>query len=159
MGIEIERKFLLKNDTWREGAAGVIYHQGYLSLDPQRTVRVRIFDDRGMLTIKGASAGASRTEFEYAIPVGEARQLLDRLCFRPQIEKTRYRIPHGGLTWEVDEFHGENLGLVLAEVELEQEEQPVELPPWVGREVTGDERYFNAYLCRHPYRSWAESAR
>ncbi|PNU18585.1 adenylate cyclase [Geothermobacter hydrogeniphilus] len=156
MALEIERKFLLRNDTWKVGAEGVAYRQGYLSLDPQRTVRVRIAGDRAFLTIKGATRGCARSEYEYPIPLQQARQMLDELCLRPQIEKTRYRVPHAGLIWEIDEFHGANEGLVLAEVELDRPDQPVVLPDWVGEEVTGDERYYNACLSRTPFSSWPQ---
>lgn len=154
MAIEIERKFLLNGQNWRTGARGVHYRQGYLSLDPARTVRVRIAGDEGFLTIKGLSQGASRVEFEYPIPLDQARQLLDDLCHQPRIEKLRYRIDYQGRTWEVDQFLGDNAGLVLAEVELEHADQSIELPPWIGEEVTGDPRYYNAWLSQHPYSDW-----
>lgn len=153
MGTEIERKFLLQGEGWQVGG-GVTYRQGYLSTTPERTVRVRTAGDKGYLTIKGLSRGASRLEFEYEIPLHEANQLLDELCHRPLIEKRRYKIPHGGLTWEVDEFFGENDGLVLAEIELEHEDQAFDRPAWLGREVTGDPRYYNANLVNHPYSRW-----
>jgi adenylate cyclase len=155
MGIEIERKFLVKGKPW-SALTGTPYRQGYLTTDPERTVRVRIAGECGCLTIKGASSGLARAEFEYPIPLADAEQLLDQLCPKPQIEKTRYQIVYAGLTWEVDVFTGENAGLVIAEVELEEIDQPVELPAWVGREVTGDRRFFNAYLTRHPYLTWAD---
>ena len=151
---EIERKFLVRSDAWRIGATGAPYRQGYLSLDKDRTVRLRVAGDAGFLTVKGRSAGAARAEYEYPIPREHADEMLDRLCLRPLIEKTRYRIPHGGLTWEVDEFAGENAGLVVAEVELDAEDQAIALPPWVGREVTGDPRYANASLVTRPFSSW-----
>jgi len=151
---EIERKFLLKNDTWRQAAEGVRYRQGYLCTEKERTVRVRTAGDTGYLTIKGESVGATRSEYEYTIPRADADEMLDRLCLRPIIEKVRYKIPFAGLTWEVDEFEGENAGLLLAEVELESEDQAVELPEWAGEEVTGDPRYYNASLITHPYSHW-----
>ena len=151
---EIERKFLVISDTWRAGAAGKRYRQGYLSTEPDRTVRVRVAGDAGFLTVKGRSAGAARAEYEYPIPREHADEMLDRLCLRPIVEKTRYRIPWGGLTWEVDVFEGDNAGLVVAEVELGDEHQAVDLPPWVGREVTDDPRYANASLVAHPYATW-----
>jgi len=151
---EIERKFLLKNDTWRQAAEGVRYRQGYLCTEKERTVRVRTAGDTGYLTIKGESVGATRSEYEYTIPRADADEMLDRLCLRPIIEKVRYKIPFAGLTWEVDEFEGENAGLLLAEVELESEDQAVELPEWAGEEVTGDPRYYNASLITHPYSRW-----
>lgn len=151
---EIERKFLVCNDSWRPGASGTWFRQGYLSTDPERTVRVRLEGDRGVLTIKGLSRGICRDEFEYPIPAAEAATLLDTLCLQPLIEKTRYRLEHAGQLWEVDEFSGDNAGLVLAEVELGSEDEQVDLPPWVGVEVSTDPRYFNANLVRHPFRSW-----
>jgi adenylate cyclase len=154
MAVEIERKFLLANGSWKDGAHGIHYRQGYLSLDPARTVRVRIAGDHGYLTIKGTSEGASRAEFEYPIPPVDARLLLDVLCHQQQIEKVRYRIDYAGLTWEIDEFLGENAGLVLAEVELVSPDQTVERPPWIGREVTEDPRYYNAWLSQHPFSAW-----
>jgi CYTH domain-containing protein len=120
----------------------------------ERTVRVRTVGDQGFLTVKGITVGASRSEYEYEIPVADANEMLDRLCERPLIEKTRYRIPHGGLVWEIDEFEGENRGLVTAEVELKDQQQAVTPPNWVGEEVTGDPRYFNANLVAKPFSSW-----
>lgn len=154
MKIEIERKFLLTGDSWRQGATGTLYRQGYLCTDPERTVRVRIGGDTAILAIKGRGDGLSRPEYEFPIPPGEAATLLDGLCLQPLVEKVRYLVPFAGLTWEIDEFLGANAGLVLAEVELEHPDQPVPLPPWAGREVTGDPRYYNAWLARHPFATW-----
>ncbi len=153
MAKEIERKFLVTGTAWRKGAKGKRYRQGYLTLDPDCTVRVRIAGRQGFLTIKGISKGASRDEFEYPVPLADAHQLL-RLCKSAIIEKTRYRIPHKGHTWEVDVFAGENRGLVVAELELKSERQSFPRPPWVGREVTDDPRYFNASLATKPFRRW-----
>ncbi len=153
MGKEIERKFLIKADTWRM-EKGVKYRQGYLNTAKERTVRVRTIDDKGYLTIKGINVGATRLEFEYEIPASEAKQLLDQLCEKPLIEKNRHKIKHGGLVWEVDEFFGENEGLIVAEVELQSEDQLFEKPDWVGKEVTGEPRYFNANLIAHPFKKW-----
>jgi CYTH domain-containing protein len=155
MKLEIERKFLVRGDDWRSGATGILYRQGYLCTDPDRTVRVRLGGDRAILAIKGKGEGWARPEFEFPIPVDDAVMLLDKLCLQPPVEKYRYLVPHAGLTWEVDEFLGANAGLVLAEVELEHVEQALPLPPWAGREVTDDPRYYNAYLVRHPYTSWS----
>jgi adenylate cyclase len=155
---EIERKFLLRDEAWRAGASGKPYRQGYLSTEPDRTVRVRVAGDLAFLTVKGRSQGASRAEYEYPLPRADAEEMLDHLCLRPLIEKTRYRVPYGGLVWEIDEFSGDNAGLVVAEVELEAEDQPVALPPWVGREVTGDPRYANASLVARPFASWPSGA-
>jgi CYTH domain-containing protein len=154
MATEIERKFVPKNNDWKHGAKGVRYRQGYLSTEKGRTVRARTVADKGFLTIKGKTVGASRAEYEYEIPLQEANEILEHLCQRPLIEKTRYKIPHQGLTWEVDEFEGENSGLVIAEVELESEDQVFERPSWVGEEVTADARYYNANLISHPYCEW-----
>jgi len=154
MAKEIERKFLVKRDSWRGQEAGKRYRQGYLSTVKERTVRVRTAGEKGYLTIKGISVGASRSEYEYEIPVADANEMLDRLCERPLIEKTRYRVPHDGLVWEIDEFEGENSGLIVAEVELEDEHQSVTLPDWVGQEVTRDPRYFNANLVGKPFGKW-----
>jgi CYTH domain-containing protein len=158
MGTEIERKFLLKGDAWRALARGTAYRQGYLSTVKERTVRVRTVGERGFLTVKGVTTGVRRAEFEYEIPRADADAMLDDLCERPLIEKTRYRIEHGGLVWEVDEFFGENAGLVLAEVELDSESQKIALPGWVGEEVSGDPRYFNANLIKNPYSTWGGKA-
>lgn len=156
MALEIERKFLVKGDSWRKLASGTPYRQGYLSHRKECTVRVRIAGRRGYLTIKGENNGTARREYEYEIPLFEAREMLDKICQRPLIEKTRYKIQHANLTWEVDEFAGDNAGLILAEVELSDENQKIELPEWIGEEVTGDPKYFNANLARHPYSRWKE---
>jgi CYTH domain-containing protein len=154
MGIEIERKFLLTSTSWKELAPGTSYRQGYLNSTKERTVRVRTIDDKGFLTIKGLSVGATRVEYEYEIPVADAEHLLDELCEKPLIEKNRYKIAHGGFVWEVDEFFGENKGLIVAEIELESENQSFDKPEWVGEEVTGDPRYFNSSLIKEPYSQW-----
>jgi CYTH domain-containing protein len=153
MAEEIERKYLVTSGEWRTGDA-TEYRQGYLSLDKERTVRVRLAGDQAYLTIKGITRGATRREYEYPIPREDAVQMLDELCRQPLIEKRRYRLEHEGLTWEIDEFFGDNAGLVVAEVELEREDQPFARPPWLGAEVTGDPRYYNASLVENPYRNW-----
>jgi CYTH domain-containing protein len=152
MAKEIERKFLVKNNTWREAKA-IKYRQGYLSTVKERTVRVRTMEDKGYLTIKGIAVGATRMEFEYEIPRKDADMLLD-ICEQPLIEKNRYAIEHGGFVWEVDEFFGENLGLIIAEIELTSEDQEFPRPDWVGEEVTGDPRYFNSNLIKNPFTAW-----
>lgn len=154
MAKEIERKFLINGDSWRRLAKGTAYRQGYLSTVKERTVRVRTIDDKGYLTIKGITTGATRVEYEYEIPAGDANEMLDDLCEQPIIEKTRYKIPFAGLTWEVDEFGGVNEGLIVAEVELESEGQTFEKPDWVGEEIANDPRYFNSNLIAHPYTKW-----
>ena len=152
MAEEIERKYLVTGEDWRAGT-GSAFRQGYLSTVKERTVRVRLVGDRGFLTIKGITVGATRAEFEYSIPADEAAELLE-LCEQPIIDKTRHVVEHAGLTWEIDEFHGVNQGLIVAEVELESENQHVALPVWVGDEVTDDPRYFNANLIAHPFSDW-----
>ncbi len=154
MGQEIERKFLVKGEAWKAGARGAVYRQGYLSSIKERVVRVRAVEDKGFLTVKGITRGVSRAEFEYQIPVEDAVLMLDHICEKPLIEKKRYKVPGGGLVFEVDEFFGENAGLVVAEVELADETQKIELPDWIGAEVSGDPRYFNSNLIRHPYTKW-----
>ena len=154
MATEIERKYLLADDGWRAGATGMLYRQGYLSAAVERNVRIRIIGDRGYLTVKGQAAGITRLEYEYEIPLADAESMLDELCLKPLIEKTRYLAEHAGLTWEIDEFAGDNAGLVVAEVELEHEAQEIALPPWVGREVTDDPRYLNSNLIARPYSTW-----
>ncbi|MDH3527888.1 MAG: CYTH domain-containing protein [Gammaproteobacteria bacterium] len=155
MAIEIERKFLVSGDEWRTSASGDHYRQGYLSTAHGRTVRVRVIADVGYLTVKGETVGAARPEYEYVIPVEDAHAMLDKLCLRPLIEKTRYSIEYQGLVWEIDEFEGENAGLVVAEVELESEDQSITLPGWIGAEVTDDSRYYNANLVANPYPKWS----
>ena len=153
MGLEIERKFLVVGDAWRDLDAGVLYRQGYLNRDRERVVRVRTMGPQAVLTVKSAPTGLTRQEFEYPIPLADAEELL-ALCLQPIIEKTRRMIPLGELLWEVDEFHGVNEGLVLAECELRSENQAVARPAWVGREVTGDPRYFNSNLIARPFGTW-----
>lgn len=154
MGIEIERKFLLAGDAWRGLGQPVLLRQGYLSSARERVVRVRIEGGQAMLTIKGANVGATRGEWEYPIPLADAAELLDGLCEQPLIEKYRHRIEYAGMVWEVDEFLGANAGLVVAEIELASEDQPFEKPDWIGAEVSGDARYYNANLIRHPFSQW-----
>lgn len=154
MGIEIERKFLVTGDGWRDQvSARTRFSQGYLSRDPARTVRVRIAGEAAFLTIKGATQGATRAEFEYEVPLADAQQLL-ALCDGPVVEKVRHLCPHEGMTWEVDEFLGANAGLVVAEIELVSETQAFAHPAWLGDEVTGDGRYVNANLAVRPFKSW-----
>ncbi len=158
MAIEIERKFLVIGDQWRNLGTGKPYRQGYIrTQNPETTVRVRIAGDQGYLTIKGKKQGISRTEFEYEIPLAEATIMLETLCDRPLIEKTRYRITIEELTWEIDEFFGENQGLIMAEVELQTEKQSFNIPQWIGDEVTDDLRYYNSSLVKNPYRNWQGS--
>ena len=154
MATEIERKFLLQGDGWRGLAPGKHYRQGYLSTVAARTVRVRVIEDSGYLTINGATSNATRAEYEYVIPVEDAHAMLDTLCERPLIEKTRYLARHAGFEWEIDVFEGDNRGLVIAEVELPSADTHVTLPEWVGMEVSDDLRYYNVSLQKHPYCTW-----
>lgn len=155
MAKEIERKFLIRDDSWKQDD-GTLLRQGYLNRDKGRTIRVRLAGSKGFLTVKGETIGATREEFEYEIPPEDAVVLLDEICEKPLIEKRRYRVEYGSVIFEIDEFFGENEGLVLAEVELEDESQQVPRPPWLGEEVTDDPRYFNSNLVAHPYRNWIE---
>jgi adenylate cyclase len=154
MSVEIERKFLVRNDQWKTLGNRVSIRQGYLSSHPDRIVRVRIQDTTAKLTIKGRTVGVTRGEWEYPIPIEDAQRFLDDLCEKPIIEKIRHRIQYEGMLWEVDEFFGENLGLVVAEIELLTEDQVFAKPDWVGDEVTHDPRYANANLLRHPFAKW-----
>jgi CYTH domain-containing protein len=154
MGKEIERKFLVKKDTFKTLAQGTRYRQGYLNSQKERVVRVRTIDDKGFLTVKGITTGATRVEYEYEIPLKDAEAMLDELCEKPLIEKNRYKIKQGNFIWEVDEFFGENQGLICAEVELESESQRYDKPEWIGEEVTGDPKYFNSNLIQNPFKNW-----
>lgn len=154
MAKEIERKFTVKGDVWRDAAAGVIYRQGYLNSAKERTVRVRVAGDKAFLTIKGITAGATRAEYEYEIPYADCEAMLNTLAEKPVIEKKRYKIPFGQFVWEVDEFFGENKGLIVAEIELQSEDQTFDKPDWIDQEVTGDPRYFNSSLVKHPFSKW-----
>lgn len=158
MAREIERKFLVTGNSWRNGATQVHYRQGYLHSSRECSVRVRIAGEQGVLTIKGATQGMSRDEYEYTIPVADALAMLDHLCPQPQIEKIRHTLEYQGFCWEIDEFLGDNQGLIVAEIELTSEEQSFPLPDWAGAEVTGEAKYYNACLCRHPFLSWSENA-
>lgn len=156
-GLEIERKFLVRGDDYkRQAYASSRIRQGYICSGHGRTVRVRLRDDRGYLTIKGPSNadGISRYEFEKEITLDEAEHLM-ALCEPGQIDKTRYLVKSGSHTFEVDEFYGDNEGLVMAEVELQSEDEPFEKPAFIGEEVTGDRRYYNAHLLKHPFKVWS----
>jgi adenylate cyclase len=156
MSIEIERKFLVRGTDWRQGVP-VRLCQGYLNRDKARTVRVRIAGNRAYLTIKGLAQGASRSEFEYEIPLQDGEALLT-LCDRPPLEKNRYTVEHAGATWEIDEFLGANAGLVVAEIELKDERQRFQRPGWLSTEVTDDPRYFNSNLIATPYETWRQAS-
>ncbi len=157
MAEEIERKFLVRNDEWRQNAKAVFYRQGYIYSSVSGTVRVRIINDRAFLAVKSGRKGIRRQEFEYEIPLQDGRQMYDYLCLYGKVEKKRYQLRYGGLLWEIDEFTGANRGLILAEVELsDANDQIREWPPWIGKEVSDDHRYYNAYLAKYPYPSWDE---
>ncbi len=155
MAVEIERKFLVESEAWRaEADGGQEIRQGYLVAERERSVRVRLRAGRGTLTIKGEARGAVRSEFEYEIPAKDAAGLLDEIALTPLIEKTRYLVRIGDATFEIDVFSGDNAGLVVAEIELEDEDAAFPRPAWLGEEVTDDPRYLNAMLFRHPYSQW-----
>jgi adenylate cyclase len=155
MGIEIERKFLVDDDSWRNEASdsGTDYRQGYLAVVPNCSVRIRLADNQAWLTIKSGEGGLTRQEFEYPVPPGDAEGLL-ALCEPTVISKTRYLVSCGNHRWEIDEFHDANAGLVVAEIELSSEDEAFETPGWLGKEVSDDVRYYNAYLSSRPYRLW-----
>ena len=154
MSVEIERKFLVADTGFLAGLEGERLTQGYIASTERATVRVRIGGSRAWLTLKGRSEGISRREFEYQVPLAHAQICIAELCTGPVIDKTRYRVAHNSHVWEVDVFHGDNAGLVLAEIELAREDECFECPPWLGREVSGDPRYYNANLASRPFRNW-----
>ncbi len=157
MGIEIERKFLVNGDGWRRDIQrSSEYRQGYLVLGGPTSVRVRVADDRANLNIKSGKLSIRRLEYEYEIPMEEAVEMLDNLCTGSVVEKTRHFVRHGGHTWEIDVFAGDNQGLVVAEIELQDEQEAFERPDWLGKEVSVDARYYNVSLSTHPYREWGE---
>ncbi len=156
MGIEIERKFLVKTDAWRLQATGTPYCQGYVAKTTGANVRIRIAGNQGFLTLKGKAQNLTRPEFEYSIPVDDAREMLDLWCRPHVVEKVRYRIPVGEFVWEVDEFTGLNEGLILAEVELDDPNQTVPIPDWVGDEVSDQAQYYNSSLATYPYSAWPD---
>jgi adenylate cyclase len=155
MGLEIERKFLLRSDAWRDEAdEGLYFHQGYLSTTPERVVRVRQMGERAVVTIKGKGDGIARPEFEYEIPLDDAQAMLRELCLQPTIEKRRHKLQAGPHTWEIDVFDGDNLGLVVAEIELTSVSESFEKPDWLGEEVSDDSRYLNSNLIANPFTTW-----
>lgn len=165
MGMEIERKFLVLSDRFKQEAirdsqstaeAGTYYRQGYIPTLNGMTVRIRIAGNKGFITMKDRAVGFSRHEFEYEIPKTEAEQMLELMCTKPQIEKFRYIVPAGNLKWEIDVFLGENEGLIVAEIEVPSEDTPISLPDWIGKEVTGDKRYYNSHLIGNPYKKWKD---
>ncbi|HOE64989.1 MAG TPA: CYTH domain-containing protein [Candidatus Hydrogenedentes bacterium] len=154
MGYEIERKFLVMGDAWREGAAGASMRQGYLCLGPPSSVRVRIEGSRAFLNVKQSTLAITRAEFDYPIPLADAEAMLVSLCVGAPVVKTRYRVPYEGFMWEVDVFEGANAPLVLAEIELASADQAFAPPPWIGAEVSGDPRYLNTHLSVCPFSQW-----
>lgn len=158
MATEIEHKFLLQDERWRQQVErSVRMRQGYLLSDSHCSVRVRVADERGFLNIKSGTLGIQRSEYEYPIPLAEAEEILDTLCEKPLLEKTRHYVRFGAHLWEIDEFAGDNAGLIVAEVELEREDQPFARPAWAAEEVTDDPRYLNVNLVKNPYQSWTRT--
>jgi len=155
MGQEIERKYLINKEKWHalEKPPGQHYRQGYISTDPERTIRVRLTDTTAYLTIKGLNAGATRPEFEYEIPVDDAKEVLDMFSVA-ELSKIRYKINHANHVWEVDEFLGKNEGLIIAEIELHDEAESFDIPAWVGEEVTSEQKYYNSNLTTKPFKTW-----
>ncbi|MGM0558078.1 MAG: CYTH domain-containing protein [Myxococcota bacterium] len=155
MKTEIERKFIVSDDGWRDEATHSEHmRQGYFARGDDSTVRVRLVDGQGVFTIKGPTYGITRAEYEYEIPAQDAREMLDIFCEGRQLEKTRYHLEHGDFLWVVDEFEGDNAPLILAEIELERPDQPFDVPSWVDDEVSRDRRYTNGYLAQNPYSTW-----
>ena len=156
MAVEIEHKFLVRDERWRrEVERSVRMRQGYLTSDARCSVRVRVAGDQGYLNVKSGTLGIQRSEYEYPIPLAEAEEMLDTLCEQPLLEKTRHFVRFGGHLWEIDEFEGDNTGLIVAEVELSRTDEPFDRPDWLGEDVSHDIRYYNSQLARHPYRTWS----
>ena len=155
MATEIERKFLVLNQDWQEHTRSELHIvQAYLATNEYSSTRIRIQDNQANINIKSATLGVSRTEFEYAIPVDDAQLMIDDLCIKPVIEKTRYIIKHMQHTWEIDVFSGDNEGLIVAEIELSSPDEAFEKPSWLGEEVSHDKRYYNVCLIENPYKTW-----
>jgi len=155
MATEIERKFLILNQDWQEYTNKELrIVQGYLATNEFSSTRIRIQNDKANINIKSATLGITRTEFEYSIPVDDARLMLDDLCIKPVIEKTRFTVEHMDHTWEIDVFSGDNEGLIVAEIELSSPDEAFEKPSWIGEEVSNDARYYNACLVNNPYKNW-----
>jgi adenylate cyclase len=154
MAKEIERKFLVTSNEWKSISKKKLYRQGYLAINNGGVVRVRTVSDKGYITIKSQRNNLTRDEFEYEIPFEDAEYMLENLCIKPLVEKYRTKINYNGMVWEVDEFIGENEGLIVAEIELEYENQKIDLPNWLGAEVTNDPKYYNSNLVNMPYSKW-----
>jgi len=153
--VEIERKFLVKNDAWWQHVDfSTKIRQGYFAPIAKASLRVRVDGNKANINVKSATLGIKRMEYEYEIPMAEAKEMLDQLCEAPLIEKNRHRVKVGNHTWEIDEFFGENLGLLVAEIELGSEDEAFEMPEWIGLEVTDDKRYYNVNLVKNPYKKW-----
>lgn len=160
MAIEIERKYRISNDSWRDEVhESHRIRQGYLATTDRSSTRVRVSGQQATINIKQAIPGTTRLEYEYVIPISDAKELLDKLCERPLLEKTRHIIIHGDITWEIDEFHGDNQGLIIAEVELTSEKQGFTQPQWLGDEVTNEVRFYNVSLLSEPYCQWPDEGR
>lgn len=157
MGIEIERRFLVVRELWQPDRPGVRYRQSYIDAMPAARIRVRIAGEAASLCVKTERRGMRRLEFEYAIPVADAEEMMHRICDPAQIDKTRYTIRFGRTVWEVDDYHGNNHGLLVAEVELTAESDAIDRPPWLGREITHEPKYWNGNLLRRPYGEWPET--
>lgn len=156
MATEIEHKFLIRDDRWRQQVErSAPMRQGYLTSDARCSVRVRVAGGQGFLNIKSGTLGIQRSEYEYPIPLAEAEEILSTLCEKPLLEKTRHYLHFGGRLWEIDEFAGDNAGLIVAEVELDRPDEPFARPDWLGEDVSHDIRYYNSQLARHPYNTWS----
>jgi adenylate cyclase len=155
MATEIERKFLITNDNWRKDAGeGIFMVQGYMGSNEKSSIRIRINGDSANLNIKSKTIGIQRSEYDYPVPLDEAKEIIDSLCDKPLIEKTRFYVMHDGHEWEIDVFGGENEGLIVAELELNSVDEEFTLPDWVGKDVSDDPRYYNICLVTHPYKDW-----
>ncbi len=160
MATEIEHKFLIVNDDWREQIIrSVEYRQGYLSNNKHASVRIRVAGDIANINVKGMTVGVQRPEYEYPVPLADANEMLDQLCMRPMIEKIRHFVEYGGKIWEIDEFSGDNAGLIVAEIELEAVDEAFDVPGWAGADVSGVERYYNVALVQYPYVQWTAEER
>jgi len=155
MATEIERKFRMLNDDWKQLVTQETYYcQGYLANSNRASVRIRVAENKAYINIKSASLGIQRTEYEYAISLADGQAMLDQLCTKPLIEKTRYLVVYAGKTWEIDVFYGDNAGLIVAELELNHVDEPFDIPDWVDQEVSDDPRYYNVNLVTHPFKNW-----
>jgi len=157
LALEIERRFLVGDPAFLDDLQGTYFKQGYIEGRNRSAARIRLVGARALLTLKGATRGLVRSEYEYEIPTQDAREMLEELCEKPLVEKMRYEVEFAGNTWEVDVFYGDNEGLLMAEIELGHAEQVFDKPPWLGEEVSDDPRYFNSSLVRNPYKQWGQT--